>query len=53
MYSLMMGTGGAPNMQGDAPSHGIVEASATKRGDDNKKDEGDNPMRSSTLSKKS
>ena len=48
-----MNAGVTTNMMSGAPSQGITEASATKRGDDNKKDGGDNPMRSSTLSKKS
>jgi hypothetical protein len=40
-------------MRSGVPSHDIIEAAATKRGDDSKIDGGDNLMRSSVLSKKS
>jgi hypothetical protein len=47
---------GLPNMPGmisGLPSQGIVESAATKRGDDGKKDGGDNLMRSSVPNNKS
>jgi hypothetical protein len=37
------------NMISGFPSQGIIESAATKRGDDGKKDGGENLMRSSTL----
>ena len=52
----MMGSGGATNktnMIGATPGLDFMEATATRKGDDSKKDGGDNLMRSSTSNKKS
>ena len=51
----MMGSGGAThktNMMSATPGLDFMET-ATRKGDDSKKDGGDNHMRSSALSKKS
>ena len=52
----MMGSGGATNktnMMSATPGLEFMEATATRKGDDSKKDGRDNHMRSSTMSKKS
>ena len=49
----MMGTGGTTKIKGGVPPLDTIEASATKRGDDNKMGGGDNLMKQSPLNKKS